>query len=88
MARKHSPLIPKERFRPAPAAATVLNQNCRCAESLQESKVTGNLNLFNFNSQVLRCQGVDRGERMYYKALDLCEHHIKNTLSLQFAKII
>jgi hypothetical protein len=24
-------------------------------------EVTGNLNLFNFNSQVLRCQGVDRG---------------------------
>jgi hypothetical protein len=27
MARKHSPRIPKERFRPAPAAAVVLNQN-------------------------------------------------------------
>jgi hypothetical protein len=26
MAREHSPLIPKERFRPAPAAAVVLNQ--------------------------------------------------------------
>ena len=25
MARKHSPRIPKERFRPAPAAAVVLN---------------------------------------------------------------
>ncbi len=27
MARKHSPQIPKERFRPAPAAVVVLNQN-------------------------------------------------------------
>ena len=31
MARKYSPRIPKERFRPAPAAAVVLNQNCQCA---------------------------------------------------------
>ncbi len=33
MARKHSPRIPEEhfKFRPAPAAAVVLNQNRRCA---------------------------------------------------------
>jgi hypothetical protein len=69
MARKHSPLIPEERFRPAPTAV-LLNQNCRCAGkfvqglwvcAVPEFKLTGNLNLFNFNSQVLRCQGVGRG---------------------------
>jgi hypothetical protein len=31
MARKHSPRILKGRFRPAQAAAVVLNQNCPCA---------------------------------------------------------
>jgi hypothetical protein len=31
MARKHSPQIPKEHFRPAQAAAVILNQNGRCA---------------------------------------------------------
>ncbi len=44
---------------------------CRvCA--VPEIKLTGNLNLFDFNSQVLRCQGVDRGLRMYFKASDHC----------------
>jgi hypothetical protein len=58
MARKHSPLIPKERFRPVQAAAAVLNQNCLCAEFLQESKVTGNLNLLKFNSKSLDVRGL------------------------------
>ncbi len=63
MARKHSPLRPKERFRPAPAAAAVLNQNCRCAES----KVTGNLDLLNFNSKSLDVRGlIGVNESMYF----------------------
>ncbi len=57
------------------AAAGVQNQKFRCgnvAGILPESEVTGNLNLFDFISQVLRCQGVDKGKSMYFKASDLC----------------
>ncbi len=35
-------------------------------------KITGNFYLFHLISQVLRCQGVDRGKSMYFKASDLC----------------
>jgi hypothetical protein len=78
MARKHSAVIPKERFRPAQAAAAALNQNCRCAGkfvrccAVPEIKLTENLNLFDLIFQVLRCQGVDRSKLMYFKASDLC----------------
>jgi hypothetical protein len=37
-----------------------------------ESKVIGNLNFIDFIFQVLRCQGVDRGKSMYFKAVDIC----------------
>jgi hypothetical protein len=37
-----------------------------------ELKLTGNSNLFYFISQVLRCQGVDGGKSMYFKAFGLC----------------
>ena len=63
MARKHSPRIPKERFRPAPPAAVVLNLLSMTGNyfSICGARLHRDLNLFNFNSQVLRCQGVDRG---------------------------
>jgi hypothetical protein len=49
-------------------------------------KVTGNLRVFYFISQALRCQGVDRGKKYILKpwAFDLWTH-IRNTLSLIFA---
>ncbi len=79
MARKHSPLIPKELSRVQTSAAGVLlNQNLlmwQCGKLYQSHAVrqmTGKLNLFFFISQVLRCQGVDRGKRMYFKASNLC----------------
>ncbi len=59
------------------AAAVLLNQNLlmwQGAGNLHSVVMTGNLNLFDFISQVLtsRCQGVDRGKHMYFKASDLC----------------
>ncbi len=35
---------------------------------VQEFKLTGNLNLSYFISQVLRCQGVGRSKCMYFRA--------------------
>jgi hypothetical protein len=58
MARKHSPRIPKVRSRPAQQLffwikiVVVQESLCRVCAVL-EIKLTGNLNLFNFNSQVL-----------------------------------
>jgi hypothetical protein len=40
--------------------------------AVQEIKLDGNLNLFDFISQFLRCHGVDRGKSGYLKASDLC----------------
>ncbi len=73
MARKHSPRIPKERFRPAPAAV-VLNQNCRCAGKFVQGLCgAGNQTdlKFKFILFYFPSQGVDRGKSMYFKASDL-----------------
>jgi hypothetical protein len=74
MARKHAPVISKERLKPE-QQLLFWNLNCRSARMLAllvpEFKLTGNLNLFDFIPQVLRCQGIDRGKSKYFKASDL-----------------
>jgi hypothetical protein len=75
MARKHSPRIPKERFRPAQAAAVVLNQKCQCAGKFVQGLCgAGNQTdrKFKFILFYFPSQGLDRGKNMYFKASDLC----------------
>ena len=79
MARKHSPVISKECFRPAPQLlfrTKIVDVAMYLPDlGIYNGKVrplTGNLNLIDFISQVLRCQGAGRGKSMYFKALDLC----------------
>jgi hypothetical protein len=76
MARKHSPVISKERFRLEQQLlfrTKIVGVAIIVLAGLGKVRpLTGNLNLFDLISQVLRCQGVDRGKSMYFKASDLC----------------
>jgi hypothetical protein len=62
MVRKHSPVRSKEPFRPEQQLLFRTKIVEMAIAGLGKVRpLTGNLNLFNFISQVLRCRGVDRG---------------------------